>query len=446
MFASPETHYAKAPGGAHLAYQVVGDGPLDLVFVSEWSTHVEAQWEYPPLARFLNRLASFSRLIVFDKQGVGLSDPLSFDEVPTLERSMDDIQVVMDAVGSDQAALFATAGAGPMTMLFAATYPERVSSLVLANTFARLAQGPDYPCGVGPDQQERYLRLVEDTWGTEPVEHSFGPETAADHGFLVWLARYQRLAASPGTAARMQRRFYETDVRQILPTISSPTLVLHRTGNRFVPVDNGRYLAARIANARYCELPGDDHLYYAGKAERLLDEVEEFLTGTRHTSESDRFLATVLFTDIVGSTAMVSEVGDQRWRDVLDVHDAMVRRQLDRFRGIEIKTTGDGFLATFDGPARAIQSALAIREAARALGLEVTIGVHTGEVERRGDDLGGIAVHLAARVQEIARPGEVLVSRTVSDLVVGSQIGFSDRGDHELRGVPGRWRLYAVDD
>jgi len=445
MVAVPKTRYVKAPGGAHVAYQVVGDGPLDLVFASEWSTHVEAQWEYPPLARFLSRLASFSRLIVFDKQGIGLSDPLSFDEVPTLERAMDDIRLVMDAVGSDRAALFATAGAGPMTVLFVATYPERARALVLANTFARLARASDYPCGVSPDEQETYLRLVEDTWGTEPVEHSFGPEVAADPGFLVWLAHYQRLAASPGTALRMQRRFYETDVRQILPTVSVPTLVLHRAGNRFVPVGNGRYLAEHIADARYCELPGDDHLYYAGNAEPLLDEVEEFLTGTRHASESDRMLATVLFTDIVGSTAMASTLGDQHWRDVLDVHDAMVRRQLERFRGIEVKTTGDGFLATFDGPARAIQAALAIREAARALGLEVTIGVHTGEVERRGDDVGGIAVHLAARVQEIAAPGEVLVSRTVSDLVVGSQTGFVDRGEHELKGVPGMWRLFAVE-
>jgi class 3 adenylate cyclase len=441
----PDTQYAVGPDGLHLAYQVVGDGPLDLVFVSEWSTHVEAQWEYPPLARFLDRLASFSRLILFDKRGVGLSDPLPLDNVPTLERGMEDLGTVMDTVGSQRAAVFATAGAGPMALLFSATHPDRTTALVLANSFARLAAAADYPCGVDRDAQERYLDLIEHGWGTGAAADVFTPSRAGDPAFRAWLGRYQRLAAGPGMGLRMQRRFYETDVRDILATVSAPTLVLHRADNAFVPAGVGRYLAEHIDGARFIELPGDEHLYYAGSTDQMLDEVEEFLTGTRGGGQSDRVLATVLFTDIAASTATAAEMGDARWRDLLDAHDAMVRRQLLRFRGQEIKSTGDGFLSTFDGPARAINAALAIRAGARALGIEVSAGLHTGEVELRGQDIGGIAVHVSERVLELAKPSEVVVSSTVKDLVAGSGISFADRGTHVLRGVPDAWRIYSVE-
>jgi class 3 adenylate cyclase len=441
----PQTHYAVAPDGLHLAYQIVGEGSLDLVFISEWTTHVEAQWEFPPLARFLDRLASFSRLILFDKRGVGLSDPLPLDNVPTLERGVEDVSVVMDAVGLQSAAIFATAGAGPMAALFAAIHPGRTRALVLANTFARLGETSDYPHGVSSSHQERYLKLVEHGWGTGAIAEVFAPSRADDPLFRTWLGRYQRLAASPGMGTRMQARFYETDVRNVLDTISVPTLVLHRSGNRFVPVEVGRFLAEHIRGAQFIELAGDDHLYYAGDTEQMLDEVEEFLTGSRHTHPPDRVLAVVLFTDIVESTATAAGVGDAQWRTVLDAHDDVVRRQVERFGGREVKHTGDGFLVTFDGPARAIQAAIVIRAGARALGIEVRSGIHTGEIELRPDDIGGIAVHIAHRVLELAAPGEVLVSSTVKDLVGGSGICFEDRGVHDLKGVPDQWHVFAVD-
>lgn len=444
MSGLPQTRYAKAPDGLHLAYQVLGDGPLDLVFISEWTTHIEAQWEYPPLARFLDRLSSFSRVILFDKRGVGLSDPLTLDNVPTLERGVEDVSVVMDAVGSVSGALFATAGAGPMAIVYAATHPDRTHALVLANSFARLAVAPDYPCGVGADEQAAYPRITDEAWGTGAAAEFFAPSRADDGVFRAWLGRYQRLAAGPGMGLRMQARFYETDVRHVLSAIRVPTLVLHRSGNRFVPAAVGRYLGDHIPGARYLELAGDDHLYYAGDAEPLLEEVEEFLTGTHRVHQPDRILATVLFTDIVGSTVMASNVGDTRWRETLDAHDAMVRRQLGRFGGREIKTTGDGFLVTFDGPARAIQAAIAVCAGARALGIEVRGGLHTGEIELRDADIGGIAVHVAQRVMELADAGEVLVSSTVRDLVTGSGIRFTDRGLHPIKGVPEDWRILAV--
>jgi class 3 adenylate cyclase/pimeloyl-ACP methyl ester carboxylesterase len=436
--------YAVAPDGLHLAYQVIGEGPLDLVFISEWTTHVEAQWDYPPLAGVLDRLASFSRLVTFDKRGMGLSDPLPLDNVPTLERGVEDISVVMDAVGMDSAALFATAGAGPMALLFAATHPERTRALALLNSFARLAAAPDYPEGVSVADQQRYLALVENGWGTGVEVEFFAPGRAEDPVFLAWLGRYRRLASSPGMGARMQARFYETDVRQVLGMITSPTLVLHRSANRFVPVDVGRYMADHIPGARFGELPGDEHLYYVGDTDGWIDEVEEFFTGAPPGHDTDRMLATVLFTDIVASTSMAAGIGDARWREVLDAHDVMVRPQLTRFRGREIKTTGDGFLATFDGPARAIQAATAIRSGARALGIEVRAGLHTGEIQRRGADIGGIAVHLAQRVLDRAGAGQVLVSSTVKDLVAGSGIGFVDAGVQTLKGVPDEWHLFSV--
>jgi class 3 adenylate cyclase len=444
MTGLPETQYVKAPDGVHLAYQVIGDGPLDLLFISEWTTHIEAQWEYPPLAQFLDRLASFSRLIMFDKRGMGLSDPLPLDNVPTLERGVEDVGVVMDAVGAKSAAIFATAGAGPMALMFAASHPERTRALVLANTFSRLAAAPDYPCGVSPEAQAEYLDTVERDWGTGDATAFFAPSRRDDPIFRSWLGRYRRLAASPGMGTRMQARFYETDVRDVLPVIRVPTLVLHRAGNAFVPAAVGRYIADHIDGARFRELPGDDHLYYVGDTEPILDEVEEFLTGDRHPHDGQQVLATVVFTDIVDSTSSLSAMGDSRWRAVLDAHDAMIRRQLDRYRGREVKTTGDGFLAVFDGPARAINAALATTQGARALGIEIRCGIHAGEFELRGDDIGGLAVHVARRVLDSADPGEVLVSSTVKDLVAGSGVQFTDRGTHQLKGLDAEWRLFAV--
>jgi class 3 adenylate cyclase len=440
---APQTEYAKAPDGVHLAYQVVGDGPVDLVFLSEWTTHLEAQWEYPPLAAFLDRLSSFSRVLLFDKRGIGLSDPLPLSDVPTLERHVEDISVAMDAAQFDSAIIFATGGAGPMALVHAATHPDRTRALILANTFARLSEAEGY-AGVNASDQAAFLSSVESGWGTGAITSYFAPSHVDDAMLRSWLGRYQRLAASPGLGMRMQAQFFATDVRQVLPAVRVPTLIVHRSGNRFVPSVVGRYLADQIAGAQFVELAGDEHLYYVGDADSLLDEVEQLATGALRSRATDRLLATVMFTDIVDSTDTAARLGDAHWRQLLDAHDAMTRRQLQRFRGREIQATGDGFLATFDGPARAIKAALAIRTAAIALGLRVRIGVHTGEVEQRDMGIGGIAVHVAQRVMALAQPNEVLASSTVKDLVIGSGIRFQDRGFHILKGVPDQWRLLEV--
>jgi pimeloyl-ACP methyl ester carboxylesterase len=414
----PKTRYARS-GDDHIAYQVLGDGP-DLVFVSGWVSHVEMAWEVPPLARFLRRLAGFARLIFIDKRGTGLSDPLPRDRPPTLEERIDDVRVVMDAVGSERAALLGISEGGPMTLLFAATHPERTTALILFGTFARIVNGDGY-----------LARFV-------------GPSLASDPAMLEATARYERMAASPRVAVELLRLNVAVDVRHVLPSIRVPTLVLHRRDERFVPVENGRYLAAHIPGARMVELAGTDHLFFAGDVDALVDEIEEFVTGQRHGTETDRVLTTLLFTDIVQSTRRAAELGERQWRDRLDAHDAFVRRQLQRFRGHEVNTTGDGFLARFDGPARALRCALAIVNGARSLGLELRAGLHTGECEVRGDDLAGIAVHAAARVLSVAGEGEVVASSTVKDLVAGSEVRFTDRGEHELAGLPGRWRLYLA--
>jgi len=437
------TRYAKTPDGLHVAYSVLGDGPFDLVFISDWRSHVEVITEEPSAARFFERLASFSRLIWFDKRGTGLSDPVALAALPSLEDWMDDVRVVLDAVGSERAALLGSTGGGPMAILFAATHPDRTQALVLANTFARLTQADDYLSGIPAHVRDRLLPGLAEHWGTGAILTLTSPLAASDEHLRTWWGRFERLAASPGAAFAMQRAVFELDVRSVLPTLAVPTLVVHRRDLRFIRVEHGRYLAEHIPGATYVELPGGEQLFFVG-SDDLLDEIESFLTGHRRGSEPDRVLATVLFTDIVGSTEHAVQVGDRRWRDVLDRYDAMADRQLERFRGRLIKTTGDGTLATFDGPARAVRCAFAIREAVRRLGLEVRCGLHTGEIEARGGDIGGLAVHIGQRISAGARSGEVLVSRTVVDLVAGSGIEFEDRGDHELKGVPGKWQLSAV--
>jgi class 3 adenylate cyclase len=439
----PRTYYARA-GDDHIAYQVVGDGPIDVLLVSEWASHVEFQWEEPRSATFLERLSSFSRLILFDKRGIGLSDPLPPTDTVGLEPWMDDVTAVLDAVASEACALVGTGAGGPMTMLYAASHPERTSGLVLCNTAARFVQAPGYPIGIEPDLVDDAVAWTRDTWGEAAIFSTIAPSLAGSSSEREFQARLSRLAASPGVAGAMQELLLHLDMRAVLSTIRVPTLVLHRRGDRLIDVEHGRYLASQIPGAKYVELPGEDHLVYAGDDDQLLGELQPFLTGTPAELEADRILATVLFTDIVGSTNRAAELGDRRWRALLDRHDAVVRRELRRFRGNEVDTAGDGFFATFDGPARALRCASAIRDAVRELDLEVRIGVHTGEVEVRGDNYSGIGVHIGARVGAQAQGGEVLVTRTVVDLVAGSGIQFEDRGTAHLKGVPGEWQLAAV--
>lgn len=446
----PATRYAKS-GDVNIAYQVVGEGPFDLVYVPGWVSHLDLNWESPGLTRFLERLASFSRLILFDKRGTGLSDRVSPNELPTLEQRMDDVRAVMDAVGSEQAALFGASEGGPMCALFAATYPERVRSLVMYGSYARGLPDGDYPWATTrwvttPEDLEGMLEMLEETWG-EPNDllGFWGPSIAEHERYKRWWSRYLRMAASPAAAVTLSRMNHEVDIRHVLPAIQAPTLLVHRARDSLVLADGSRYMAERIPDARYVELPGEDHLWFFGDQDALLDEIEQFLTGSRQAREPDRVLATVMFTDIVESTKRAAELGDQRWRELLAGHEALVRAQLERFRGREVQMLGDGVLATFDGPARAIRCAQTICDEVRSLGIEVRAGLHTGECEMRNGDIAGIAVHTGARVSAKASAGEVLVSSTVKDLVAGSGIEFEDRGVHSLKGVPGEWRLFAVE-
>jgi pimeloyl-ACP methyl ester carboxylesterase len=440
---APETRYARS-GELHIAYQVVGDGAMDLVYVPSWISQVEHYWDEPLVARYFNRLASFSRLIMFDRRGSGLSDPVP--RAPTLEEQMDDVVAVMDAAGSERAAVFALLEGGAMAALFAATHPERTGALVLYEAQPRMSWAPDYDWAMHREEREAFLRDGGLTnWGDGSRIMSLSPKSADNSRLLNWYARLERLSASPGTALQLMRMNGEVDVRAVLPTISVPTLVLHRAQDQFIDIRHSRYLAEHIPGARLVELPGEEALSFGGDGVSELDEIEEFLTGTRHRRDSERILATVMFADIVDSTRRAAEMGDRRWRDLLESMAGSVGRELTRFRGRAVKTMGDGFLATFDGPARGIRCAAAIRDGARSqFGLEVRSGLHTGEIELIGDDVGGIAVHIGARVGASAAAGEVLVSGTVKDLVVGSGIVFEDRGETELKGVPGRWHLWAA--
>jgi pimeloyl-ACP methyl ester carboxylesterase len=437
----PETRYADS-GGVNIAYQVLGDGPRDLVFVMGWVSNIEVIWEEPMLARFLTRLASFSRLILFDKRGTGLSDRVT--DMPSLEVRMDDVRVVMDAVGSERAALFGVSEGGPMSALFSATYPSRVSALVMHGGFPRRIRTPDFPWG--PTEQERraWIEQMRREWGGTFGLAARAPSMVGDERFSRWWGRLLRMGASPAAVMALVAMNDEIDIRHILPAIRVPTLLLHSMRDATIPIGASRYMAERIPGARLVELPSADHLPWLSDAEAVLGEIEEFVTGARRSVEPDRVLATVLFTDIVGATEKATVLGDRRWRDLLDGHNLVVRRELARFRGREIKTAGDGFFATFDGPARGVRCACAVSQEMQSLGLEVRAGLHTGECEIMGDDMGGIAVHIGARIAALAAPGEVLVSSTVKDLVAGSGLSFRDHGVALLKGVPGEWRLFSV--
>lgn len=439
----PETRYARS-GEISIAYQVVGGKPFDLIWVPGWISNVEESWEVPEYAHFLHRLASFSRLILFDKRGTGLSDRVSNDRLPTLEQRMDDVRAVLDAVGSERAAIVGASEGGNLSLLFAATHPERVHALVLAAVYAKRLWSPDYPWAPTPEQREQDTQLIEREWAGEMDVSQLAPSAAADPALMRRITTFFRRSASPGAAVALNRMNAQIDTRSVLPTIRVPTLVIQRAGDREVNAEEERWIASQIPDAKYVELGGDDHLPWLGDSDALLDEVEEFLTGIRRGPDPDRILATVLFTDIVGSTDRAAELGDRRWRELLAAHHATVRHQLEHWRGQEIDTTGDGFLASFDGPARAIRCACAIRDQVRTLGLEIRAGLHTGECERVGAKLAGLAVHTGARVAARAGPSEVLVSRTVKDLVAGSGIEFEARGTHSLKGVPGEWELFSV--
>jgi class 3 adenylate cyclase len=442
----PSTRYAKNRE-AHLAYQVLGEGPLDLMLIETWVHHVETFWEIPEMARQRRRLAAIGRLILFDRRGTGLSDPVPLDRLPDLETQVADVCAVMDAAGSAQAAILGFAEGGPLAMLLAASLPQRCRALVLFNTAARMSAANDYPWGT---PEEVLLEIVDHqarSWAAGNADHiaRLVPSRVDDARFTEQLARLGRGAISPGAVTHYYKQSVLTDVRELLPLIQVPTLVLQRANDQIARRESGEYLAANIPNAKYVELNGTDHIWFTQNADELLDEVEEFLTGTRASTDPDRRLATVLFTDIVGSTARAVELGDTRWRALLDEHDTIVRQQVARFGGRVIDSTGDGFLTTFDGPGRAIRCARAIGDALTPIGLAVRAGVHTGEVEVRGEQIGGLAVHIGARVAATGGPGQIVVSSTVKDLLAGSDLTFTDAGEHDLKGVPGTWRLYTAD-
>lgn len=437
---TPETKYTRS-SGVSIAYQVVGEGPRDLVLVPGWVSNLEVFWEDARFSRFLTRLASFSRLILFDKRGTGLSDRVA--DMPNLETRMDDLRAVLDAVDSKKTAVFGFSEGGAMCALFAATYPDRTTALIMDGGYARRAWAPDHPWGIKPDEFKAFTQSVLDTWGSAFGIEQRAPSAVADEGFRQWWGRMVRLSASPSAAAALQMMNAEIDIRPVLPAIRVPTLILHSVNDKVSHIENGRLLARCIAGARLVELRGD-HVPYTDDADVITGEIEEFLTGTRSEAGLDRVLATVLFTDIVDATQTAARLGDRRWRELLETHHRTVRQELARHRGREVDTAGDGFLATFDGPARAVRCACAISDAVRSLGIQIRAGLHTGECEVMGEKLGGIAVHTGARVAAQAGAGEVLVSSTVKDLVAGSGLAFNDRGLHTLKGVPGEWRLFEV--
>ncbi len=443
MFEVPETRYARN-GDIHLAYQILGDGPVDLVLFGTFVSHVELIWEDVDAASFLRRLASFSRLIIFDKRGVGMSDPLPTDSPPTLEERLEDVRAVMDAAGSETAVLFGNSEGAQLGVLFATTYPDRTRALVMMGGFAKIRRTPDYPIGVPDAVIDRTMAYLSDHWGEPDAVGVVLPSVMPNEAKRSWWAQFARRSTSPGGAVSQFRMNWDADIRHLLPVVQVPTLVLHAEEDEWVRVDSARYLAEHIAGAIFVALPGGDHLPYVELGPQVAEEVQEFVTGSRGPVETDRVLATVLFTDIVGSTERAAQEGDEPWARLIDGHDRDVRRQLERFGGHHIRSTGDGFLALFDGPARAIRCGEAIHEVVKPQGLSVRVGVHTGEVELREDGVAGLAVHLCARVTDVAGPGELLVSGVVPALVVGSGIEFEDRGHHDLKGVPGLWQLLEV--
>lgn len=432
--------YAKSSGG-FVAYRAVGEGAPDLVLVSDWFSHVGALWEAgSPFLPVLDRLSSFGRLITFDKRGVGLSDPVPLETLPTLEDWVDDVRTVLDDLGVEQATIIGKGSGGPMAALFAATHPDRVSGVVLVNAWARLGQDHDFPLGVPEHLQEM---MLESAYMPSSSVRMLAGEPISPHVEAWWQA-YVRNAASPSTSLTMRRWLFSVDVRSTLPAIQCPALVMGRR-DAWIGADHGRYLASRIPRARFVELPGAADFLFTGDTESLLAEIEQFVTGRVAEPAATRVLATVLYTDLVDSTGHATRLGDRRWRQLLDRHDEVVRHALAVGSGREIKSTGDGFVATFDGPARAIRCAASVRAQLRALGLEIRAGLHAGEMELRGNDVGGIAMHIGARIESLADPGEILVSRTVRDLVAGSGLEFASRGEHQLKGVPDAWEIYAVE-
>ena len=441
---TPETRYTKV-GDVHIAYQVVGEGDLDLVVVPGWVSHLEVQyWEEPIVARFFEQLATFSRLILFDKRGTGLSDRVAPSALPTLEERAEDVQAVMDEVGSSRAALFGISEGGAMCALFAATCPERVSALMMSGCFPKWIKDDDYPWAPTREQHEAAFDAYERGWGTSIGFKTVAPSVADDERCKNWWARNLRMGASPADGIALYRMNIEIDIRAILPTIKVPTLILHRAGDRLINVANSRYMAEHIPDAKYVELEGDDHLPWFGDANAALGEIQEFLTGMRPAEEHERILATVLFVDVVGSTARAASIGDAQWRDQLEGFYQIVRRELDRFRGTLVHMTGDGVLATFDGPARAVHCGTAICREVISIGIDAKVGIHTGEVQIMDKEIGGLTVHIGARVMDLAGPNEVLVSSTVKDITAGSGIRFEDRGVHALKGVPDKWHLFGV--
>jgi class 3 adenylate cyclase/pimeloyl-ACP methyl ester carboxylesterase len=439
----PETRYARS-GELSIAYSISGSGPLDIVYVSNWTSHVEETWAWPTYGRFVHRLGTLGRVILMDLPGCGLSDPVSLAELPSVEQWMDYVRVVMDAAGCDRAVLLGDGPATGLAVPLAATHPDRVAGLMLWGGFARIHRSETYPIGIPEEVRETGIAWWLKRWGTGRQLELTGPELLDDPYEVEWAARFERLSAPPGVARVFFRMISELDVREILPAVRVPTLVMHRAGDRWISPEHGRYLAERIPGARHVELPGNYHFPFHGDMDAVLAEMRAFLEALPQQQEAERMLATILVTDLVGSTKRAAALGDQRWREVLDRHDAAVREQLERFRGREIKTTGDGFMATFDGAARAVRCAAAIRDALRGLSLDVRAGVHSGEIELRGGGVDGLAVHIAARVAEAAEAGEVLVSQTVKDLTVGARLELEPRGTHALKGVPGEWATYAA--
>jgi pimeloyl-ACP methyl ester carboxylesterase len=437
-----ETRYADS-SGVNIAYQVLGEGSRDLVFVPGWASNIEVYQEEPAFARFVSRLTSFSRLILFDKRGTGLSDRVG--DMPSLEVRMDDVRAVMDAVGSERAALFGVSEGGTMSALFSATYPQRTAALIMHGSFPRRIRATDYPFGLTEEEMQLWIARMRREWGGPVGLAERAPSMVGDERFTQWWGRMLRMSASPAGVAALIAMNAEIDIWHILPAIRVPTLLLHSPRDLAIEFGASRYMADRIPGARLVELPGPDHLPWLSDADVVLGEIEEFWTGVRHAAEPDRVLATVLFTDIVGATEKASALGDRRWRDLLDGHNVLVRRELARFRGREIKTAGDGFFAAFDGPARAVRCAYAVSQGMQSLGLEVRAGLHTGECEIMGNDMGGIAVHIGARIAALAAPGEVLVSSTVKDLVAGSGLSFRDHGAAALKGIEGEWKLYTAE-
>ena len=436
-----DTRYAKS-GELNIAYQAFGSGELNLVLIPGWASHVENIWTLADFAAFAEKLAHFARVVLLDRRGTGLSDPVS--DPPTLEERMDDVRAVLDAVGWERAAILGISEGGPMAMMFAATYPARTQALLLYGTFARFSRAEDYPHGYPPETTGQWVPHLDRTWGTGELSRRFAPSIVEKPLAIRTLARLERMAMSPGTARKLFGMMCEVDVRHVLPAIRVPTLILHRVDDRPVRIGHARHLAAHIAGSRLVELPGDDHLPWCGDADALLDEVREFLTGERAETEPDRVLTTILFCDIVDSTRRLAEMGDLGWKQVLATFYALADDKLRHFRGRKLDTAGDGLFAAFDGPARAVRCGASLARATEALGLRLRVGVHTGECEVLGEKYSGLAVHVGARVAAVAEPGQVLVSSTVKNLVVGSGLRFDDTGRHALKGVPGEWHLFAA--